>query len=73
MIQEELSQDRIYNLNRNFQVFCNPCNRKHFMVLTHCPSCQTYCTPQPTSAAVADRCGANYQCDGCLAYNDHLR
>lgn len=36
-----------------------------------CPTCDVYETPQPVSDAVADSCGADYSCDGCVAYREH--
>lgn len=54
---------------------CPPCRRRHRVSLQPCPSCQGRggFTPQPVSETVHNRCGRNYQCDGCLAYEDHLR
>lgn len=38
-----------------------------------CPSCGAYETPQPVSDKVYEKCMADYDCDGCQAYRDHLK
>lgn len=58
---------------RPFLVYCSTCKRQHKMKHQKCPSCGVYETPQPASDAVKDKCGANYECDGCLAYKEHLQ
>lgn len=58
-----------------FMEFCKSCKRKHRMTMQRCPSCggRGGWIPQPVSSAVYDSCGASYKCDGCEAYEDHLR
>ena len=56
-----------------FLEYCRRCGRKHHMTMQPCPTCGVYETPQPKSDNVANQCCANYQCDGCLAYREHLR
>ena len=51
--------------------YCKWCNRKHYMIQRPCPTCDVYCTPQPRSDRVCDECGADYSCDGCMAYREH--
>lgn len=53
--------------------YCKCCKRRHRVAFMKCPDCGVYETPQPVSDAVAENCGADYRCDGCLAYRDHLR
>lgn len=45
------------------------------MTLQPCPSCggRGDWTPQPVSEKVRVKCYANYQCDGCIAYEDRYR
>lgn len=65
----EVLQPRVFLLN------CRFCKRKHRMTMQPCSGCggRGGWTPQPVSDAVADRCGEDYDCDGCVAYRDHLR
>lgn len=58
----------------HFYWYCNSCKRQHRMVNKPCPSCggRGDWTPQPVSDKVADGCSANYECDGCLAYREHM-
>lgn len=60
---------------RVFLEYCRSCKRQHRMTLQPCPSCSGRggWTPQPVSEHVADNCFADYACDGCDAYRDHLR
>jgi hypothetical protein len=51
--------------------YCKYCKRKHLVSLRKCPTCNTYETPQPVSVNVANHCGANYSCDGCIEYRKH--
>lgn len=53
-------------------VYCNICKRQHRMTMQNCPTCGVHQTPQPKSKYVHELCFANYQCDGCQAYNDHI-
>ena len=55
-----------------FLDYCNYCQRKHRLSIQLCPTCQVYTTPQPFSDKVYEKCGANYSCDGCIAYSEHL-
>ena len=57
----------------SFLDYCPSCKRKHVVAQRPCPTCHSYETPQPVSDAVANACHANYQCDGCRAYEDHRR
>jgi len=41
------------------------------MMLLKCPTCDVYETPQPVSDDVANQCGADHSCDGCMAYREH--
>jgi len=54
---------------------CKSCGKKHRMIMRPCPSCggKGGYTLQPVSNKVLDNCYANYECDGCEAYRDHLR
>lgn len=53
---------------------CPSCGRKHRMSQQPCPECQGRggYTPQPVSEAVREKCNADYACDGCVAYREHL-
>ena len=53
--------------------WCPVCKRKHYVTMKPCQDCGIYEVPQPASDTVADDCGAIYRCDGCEAYQDHLR
>lgn len=53
--------------------YCNSCKKKHYVTLKSCPDCGTHETPQPVSDKVYEKCKANYRCDGCDAYLDHLK
>ena len=55
----------------HFMMYCSYCKRKHIMKQQPCPTCGVYYTPQPVSEKVYDKCGADYSCDGCVAYRDH--
>ena len=52
--------------------YCNSCKRSHIVTLKKCPDCGIHETPQPVSEKVSEKCRANYRCDGCEAYLDHL-
>jgi hypothetical protein len=64
---------------RAFVMPCPTCTRSkrkpvsHIMVMGKCPRCGIYEIPVPKSDIVADRCGRIDACDGCEAYEDHLR
>ncbi|KKS89311.1 MAG: hypothetical protein UV64_C0007G0014 [Parcubacteria group bacterium GW2011_GWC1_43_11b] len=60
-------------MSKSFLMFCPTCKKKHRMILRGCPTCSVYETPQPKSDSVANKCFANYQCDGCIAYEGHMR
>lgn len=51
---------------------CNSCKRKHIVTNKPCPTCGVCHTPQPVSEKVYEYCNADYSCDGCQAYRDHL-
>ena len=51
--------------------YCRSCGREHRVMMRDCPTCTVYETPQPASDKVSDSCGADYSCDGCIAYRDH--
>ena len=55
-----------------FLMWCPCCRRKH---RAWCQLCRCGCdyVVQPVSDKVADACGANYECERCLAYKEHLR
>ena len=53
--------------------YCPICKRKHYVTMQKCPECGVYETPQPVSDKVSDSCYADYACDGCMAYRDHMR
>ena len=54
-----------------FLVYCKSCKRSHVMRNQKCSTCQVYETPQPISEKVYNKCGADYCCDGCIAYREH--
>ena len=62
-------------VERVFMWPCRTCKRQHRMRLQPCPSCGGGggWTPQPVSDRVASACHEDYDCDGCIAYRDHLR
>ena len=51
--------------------YCKTCKRKHYVTMQTCPTCEVYETSQPVSVRVYERCQADYDCDGCIAYRDH--
>ena len=51
--------------------YCKSCGYKHYVSMRPCPTCNVYETPQPVSDNVLNKCGADYSCDGCVAYRDH--
>jgi len=51
--------------------YCPFCKRRHRVSMQPCPSCNIYFTPQPISDKVYEQCGADYDCEGCIAYRDH--
>jgi len=51
--------------------YCPSCKHKHYVMMQKCPTCGVYFTPQPVSEVVANHCGADYSCDGCVAYRAH--
>ena len=53
--------------------YCSTCERRHLVKMGKCSTCGVYEVPIPVSDKVYSKCDANYQCDGCIAYNDHLR
>ena len=57
---------------RHWKEYCPACKKNHIVSNKPCPTCGVYETPQP-SDKVYEKCHANYQCDGCEAYNDHLK
>jgi len=56
-----------------FLMYCSSCGHKHRMTNQPCPVClgRGGWTPQPVSEKVAERCQADYACDGCMAYREH--
>lgn len=58
---------------KSFLMDCPSCGHKHRMTNQPCPTCQGRGgeTPQPVSEKVADKCQADYSCDGCMAYREH--
>jgi hypothetical protein len=55
-----------------FKMYCDSCKKNHIMTVQSCPDCGVYDTPQPKSDKVYEKCHADYACDGCQAYRDHL-
>jgi hypothetical protein len=54
--------------------WCKKCNTFHLTSLQQCPSCGIYYTPQPHSEKVKEKHLLSiYHCDGCEAYQDHLK
>lgn len=54
--------------------YCPSCKRRHRVSWQRCPVCNAaYDVPQPISNNVANKCHADYACDGCMAYRDHER
>lgn len=60
-------------MSKSFLFDCPSCGHKHRMTNQPCPTCggRGGETPQPASERVAERCGADYSCDGCIAYREH--
>ena len=64
---------------QSFKMPCPACTRNyhkpisHIMVMGKCPNCGVYDIPVPKSEAVYDSCRDIGICDGCEAYEDHLR
>ena len=58
---------------KKWKQWCNSCKRHHIVSNQKCPSCGVYDTPQPVSEKVYSKCKADYDCDGCQAYRDHLK
>ena len=59
-------------MNRvHWMEYCKWCERKHYVMIQKCPTCDVYVTPQPVSDKVAEECRADYSCDGCCAYREH--
>ena len=52
--------------------YCKSCKKNHYVMNQPCPDCGVYFTPQPVSKKVKEKCKAQYRCDGCEAYLDHL-
>ena len=50
--------------------YCRHCGGRHKWKLGVCPSCNVYEVPVPVSDNI---CWVDYDCDGCVAYRDHLR
>jgi hypothetical protein len=60
--------------NQVWKEYCTKCARNHFVTNKPCPSCGINHTPQPVSEKVAEQhISSKYDCDGCEAYQDHLR
>lgn len=57
----------------HWKEYCRHCKRNHIVTMKPCPECGVYDTPQPVSEKVYEKCRADYACDGCYAYRDHLR
>ncbi len=58
-----------------FLFWCPSCKKNHRMSNQPCHSCNGRggWTPQPVSQKVKENCGTDYDCDGCMAYRNHLR
>lgn len=52
--------------------YCKSCKRNHIVTLKVCPDCGVHMTPQPVSEKVYEKCRANYRCNGCDVYLEHL-
>jgi len=52
--------------------WCQVCKRRHYMTMDKCSACGVHLVPTPVFEGAASSCGADYSCDGCLAYKDHL-
>lgn len=53
--------------------YCKKHKKKHKVSMQACSDCNIHQTPQPVSSKVHEtHIGAEYQCDGCQAYQDHL-
>ena len=63
---------------RKWKEWCDDCKKYHIVWLQPCPDCGFYETPQP-SEGVKENCKGKFRnhykfrCDGCDAYQDHLR
>lgn len=57
------------NKEKRWKKFCKVCGHDHFYHIEKCPYCQVFEIPMPVSESVY-----HYDvCDGCEAYNEHLR
>lgn len=53
--------------------YCHQCKYKHYVKQQLCVSCLVYDVPQPIFERVYNNCCADYRCDGCHSYEDHIR
>lgn len=53
--------------------WCPSCKRHHIVSLQPCPDCGIYDVPQPHSEKVQEKCRRIVRCEGCEAYQDHLK
>jgi hypothetical protein len=61
---------------KGIKIYCTSCKKNHIMTSQPCPSCNGrggYIL-MPKSEKVRNECMyLHYKCDGCEAYEDHLR
>jgi len=59
---------------KNWKEWFRTSNKTHIVTLKPCPSCGIHYTPQPVSEKVAEKyMDSEFECDGCEAYQDHLK
>lgn len=64
-------QEKGFNI---WKEWCPKCKCYHFVSLQPCPDCGVYYTPQPVSLKIWKKHSiSTYRCDGCDAYQDHLK
>ena len=57
------------NKKRRWLELCKICGKKHFWTMGLCPSCGVYEVPRLISE---EACFQHEECDGCMAYREHM-
>ena len=64
----------IMNKNNTWKEYFHTTKQTHLVTLKPCPSCGVHHTPQPVSDRIAEKYSlAQFECDGCEAYREHLK